>query len=267
MAHGTARVHMVPAASDNISWLIEYAPGHVALIDGPSLKPVITYCISHQLMLTHIINTHIHADHIGVNYGLPHAQEAHPDVCSNSVEVWGSERTADAIPYLTRALTDGEYLTLGELQGLVWLTEGHINGHISLIFWSMEDGRTPQKGSAAALFCGDTMFAAGCGRLFDGPAETMYASLQRLCTLPSDTLVFPAHEYTLDNLNFAHYALPQHQAIEERLDQCKHIRSEGRSTLPSTIGLERATNPFVQVADVTSFAELRSLKDQGVHRR
>jgi hydroxyacylglutathione hydrolase len=268
IARGVASVHMVPAASDNISWLIEHTPGQVALVDGPSLKPVIDYCISHDLVLTHIINTHIHGDHIGVNYGLPRGQKDHRDVFVEPVEVWGSERTQDSIPHLTRPLVDGERLRLGGLRGVVWLTEGHLDGHISLTFWSGDETSQdrPTEGSEAGLFCGDTMFAAGCGRLFDGPAEKMYHSLQKLCELPSDTLVFPAHEYTLDNLSFAQYAIPDNPDIVEQLRQCQEIRSQGRATLPSTIKRERATNPFVRAPDVESFAELRGLKDRGAHR-
>ena len=268
IAQGAAVVHMVPAASDNISWLIEHTPRQVALVDGPSLNPVIDYCDKHDLTLTHIINTHTHGDHIGVNHGLSRVRADHPKRFSDHFEVWGSETTASAIPHLTRPLADGEALSLGRLRGVSWLTEGHLDGHISLVFWSadQEGQDLPSEGAEAGLFCGDTMFAAGCGRLFDGPAEKMFASLHKLCGLPSDTLVFPAHEYTLDNLNFAHYADPDNVEISTRLEHCRTVRAEGRATLPSTVALERATNPFVRSIDVSSFAHLRSLKDRGAHR-
>lgn len=267
IARGVARVHMVPAANDNVSWLLEHTPKQVALVDGPSLKPVIEYCRTHELVLTHILNTHTHGDHIGVNYGLPRAQKAEPSLCADVIEVWGSELTQDAIPHITRSLFDGERINLGRLQGIVWLTEGHLDGHISMVFWSADDPQDePYQGSEAGLFCGDTLFAAGCGRLFDGPAKAMYDSLQKLCGLPPDTLVFPAHEYTLDNIKFAAYAMPEDPAIQERLKDVEKTRSEGRATLPSTIGAERATNPFVKATDVSKFADLRSLKDHGAHR-
>jgi hydroxyacylglutathione hydrolase len=152
----------------------------------------------------------------------------------------------------------------------VWLTEGHLNGHISLIFWrdpaSGEELMTPSEGDEAALFCGDTLFAAGCGRVFDGPMERMYQSLKRFSDLPLDTLVFPAHEYTLDNLRFARYAMPDHRPIDERLARCEEVRAEGRATLPSDIAHERATNPFILASSLEHFVELRTSKDRGAHR-
>ena len=267
-AQNRARVHMVPAAQDNLSWLIEYQPNVVALIDGPSLSPVVDYLQQHQLKLTHILNTHIHGDHIGVNHGLSRAQEKYPHLFASEVEVWGSALTAEHIPHLTRSLTGGDLLELGTLKGMCWLTEGHLNGHISFIFWDQASkNSSPREGDEAALFCGDTLFAAGCGRLFDGPPEKMYQSLQRLCGLPRDTLAFPAHEYTLDNLRFARFACPDQQEIQTRLSSCTRIREEGRSTLPTTIEEERLTNPFYLATDVEHFARLRSEKDQGLHRQ
>lgn len=265
-AHGSARVHMVPAASDNLSWLIEYAPRRVALVDGPSLLPVLAYCETHRLLITHIINTHTHGDHIGVNHGIARARRDESEWVSDQLEVWGGARVADQIPLLTRPLSEGEQLSLGALRGVAWLTEGHLNGHISLTFWSDQGGDSPIEGDEAALFCGDTLFAAGCGRLFDGPPARMYESLKRLCALPSDTLVFPAHEYTLDNLKFARYVAPHDEAVSARLERCAQVRSRGESTLPSEIALERTTNLFVRAESVERFAELRSLKDQGAHR-
>lgn len=284
VARGAASVHMVPAATDNISWLIEYdaqgdaqgdaqddaqgAAGLVALVDGPSMTPVLAYCETHKLKITHILNTHTHGDHIGVNHGLERAQRDAPHLFSERVEVWGGARVASDIPHLTRALNDGDDLELGRLRGRAWLTEGHLNGHISLFFWALGSPNTtePLSGDEVALFSGDTMFAAGCGRLFDGPAEAMYESLTRLCALPEDTLVFPAHEYTLDNLRFARYARPESAEIVERLEWCERERALGRATLPSTIAHERATNPFVLAEDTARFAELRALKDRGAHR-
>jgi hydroxyacylglutathione hydrolase len=164
-------------------------------------------------------------------------------------------------------LKEGELLKLGALRGEVWLTEGHLNGHISFIFWNHASGARPQRGDRVALFCGDTLFAAGCGRLFDGPASSMYQSLQRFGELPKDTLVFPAHEYTLDNLKFACHVKPDDDALQQRLASCEEVRAAGRATLPSEIRLERSTNLFMRAPDVDHFANLRAMKDRGVHRQ
>ena len=266
IARNAARVHMVPAASDNLSWLLEYKEGDVAVIDGPSLEPVLDYCQTHGLKITHLINTHIHGDHIGINFGLDQAKRQRPELFDSTIEVWGASKTASSIPEITKELNDGDVLHLGQLRALVWLTEGHLDGHLSYIFWNYTQDLEPVEGSQAALFCGDTLFGAGCGRLFDGPASKMYHSLKRLSQLPKDTFVFSAHEYTEDNLRFAVYAYPEHPAISERLTQCRVVRELGESSLPSTVGLECSTNPFILCDTVELFAELRQQKDQGLHR-
>ena len=266
IAHGSARVHMIPAASDNLSWLLEYRRGEVAVIDGPSFTPILEYCQRYQLCVTHIINTHIHGDHIGVNRGLAKAKVAKPDLFSLEMEVWGAEKTASSIPELTRGLVEGDSVTLGQLKGEVWLTEGHLDGHLSYVFWDQTREAALGEGSKAALFCGDTLFGAGCGKLFDGPPASMFSSLSRLSRLPSDTFVFCAHEYTEDNLRFAQFAYPDNVAISERLKQCIEQRSHGESTLPSTIELERCTNPFILCGTEDRFTELRAQKDRGEHR-
>ena len=256
-----AKLHLVPAAQDNICWLIEYLPGKVAVVDGPDDISVDQYCQAYQLTLTHILNTHIHGDHIGINRSLQKKGQL------NHLEVWGSAITASQIPGLTRSFREGDSFELGKLKGEVWLTEGHLDGHISWIF----DG---------VLFCGDTLFAGGCGYLFDGPASKMHTSLQRFATLPPETLVCCAHEYTLDNLHFALSIEPQSPILRERISDVLHIRSELRSTLPSTIELECQTNPFIRssstsiqkAVDCTHplsevFARTRRLKDQKLYRQ
>lgn len=265
-AQGSAQVHMVPAATDNLSWLIEYLPQRVAVVDGPSLGPILKYCDHLNLQITHLINTHIHGDHIGVNHGLSRARSERPELFSETIEVWGAAKTAKEIPHLTHPLEEGDLLSLGALRGAVWLTEGHLNGHLSFLFWSKESAAVPITGDQAALFCGDTLFAAGCGRLFDGPPKKMYDSLQRICSLPKDTALFCAHEYTEDNLAFARFTSPMNEAIEARLQSCRERRSEGKSTIPTSVELELKTNPFVLADSVERFAELRSMKDHGAHR-
>ena len=259
--HDDAQLHLVPAAQDNICWLIEYEPGKVAVVDGPDDLSVSQYCQAYQLTLTHILNTHTHGDHIGINRALQKKGKL------THLEVWGSALTAEHIPGITHSFNEGDSFTLGNLKGEVWLTEGHLNGHISWVF-------------NGVLFCGDTLFAGGCGYLFDGPASKMYTSLHRFASLPAETLVCCAHEYTLDNLHFALSVEPNSSKLRQRVSDVLHIRSELRSTLPSTIGLECQTNPFMRSASasiqksvgctqpqVDVFARTRQLKDQKGYRQ
>ncbi|MCW5791654.1 MAG: hydroxyacylglutathione hydrolase [Polyangiaceae bacterium] len=224
---GALEVHMIPAAQDNLVWLIVYAPGKAAAVDGPSAGPVLDYCAAHDLELTTVLNTHTHFDHIGLNHDLERRGQL------AGLRVVGSATAPTSIPGLTQAVTDGEVVQLGEITGEAWLTEGHIDGHISYLF----DG---------LLFSGDTLFAAGCGYLFDGPPEKMYRSLARLRALPPDTRVCCAHEYTQDNLRFAWSIEPQNQALATRIASTWATRARGESVVPSQLAEELATNPFLR---------------------
>jgi hydroxyacylglutathione hydrolase len=239
-----AQVHQVPTAQDNLCWLIEYTPGSVAVVDGPDAESVLAFCRLHDLSITHILNTHTHGDHVGINRDL--LARGYTEL-----EIWGSALCADQIPGLTRELHEGDQLKLGLLRGEVWLTEGHLDGHISFIF----DG---------ALFCGDTLFGAGCGYLFDGPPQKMYDSLTRLASLPPKTAVCCAHEYTLDNVHFALSVDPKNRALQARASALIPLRAEGRSSLPSTIELERMTNPFMR-AGTPSIREVAH-RSRSAHR-
>ena len=229
-----ARVHQVPAARDNLCWLIEYAPQRVALVDGPSASEVVSYLATHQLTLTHVLNTHTHGDHIGVN------RELISRGLMEGVEVWASASAPVEVPGLTRALHDGEELSLGELKGFVWLTEGHLNGHISFVWGAHPDESSP------ALFCGDTLFTGGCGYVFDGPMSTMASSLERLASLPPSTWVCCAHEYTLDNLHFALSVEPHNKALRARAARVSALRETGGCAVPSRLSEELESNPFLR---------------------
>lgn len=241
-------VHQVPAATDNLIWMIEYEKGKCAVVDGPSAKEALEYCQEHDLVISVILNTHTHWDHIGINNDL------HKKGMMNGVQVYGSKKCASEVPFLTMPLVDGDSVHLGPLQGKVWLTEGHIDGHLSYIFEEF-------------LFCGDTMFAGGCGYLFDRQPLKMHASLQRLAALPPETFVCCAHEYTEDNLAFAISVDPENTKLQERNVSVKAIRAKGESTLPSTIGLELETNPFVRVGSAEEFRNRRELKNTGAYRK
>jgi hydroxyacylglutathione hydrolase len=242
------KVHQVPAANDNLIWLIEWGKGNAAVVDGPSADEALLYCQQHELTLRVILNTHTHGDHIGINRALLQSGAL------SSLQVYGAAQRSAEIPGLTHPLREGDLIKLGPLSISVWETEGHINGHLSFILDEF-------------LFCGDTLFAGGCGYLFDGPAEKMYRSLQRFAALPPETYVCCAHEYTEDNLRFALLVEPTNQAIRERALHIAELRAEGKSTLPSTIALELSTNPFIRAASADDFAQKRSLKDRKVHQQ
>jgi len=228
---GALRVHQIPSASDNLIWLaVCTQTGTAGAVDGPEAGTVLQYCQAHGIRLSTILNTHTHPDHIGINRDL---QRKH---LLQRMRVIGSASRASEIPGITERVRDGSRIQLGDAAGEVWLTEGHIDGHISFLF----DG---------VLFCGDTLFGGGCGRLFDGPPAKMHRSLQRMAQLPASTLVCCAHEYTEDNLRFAWMIDRDNPDLRDRIQGVWAIRRLGGSTVPSTIAEERATNPFMRVAE------------------
>ena len=267
IADGRLEVHQIPAEIDNLTWLVVCTSTATAFaVDGPRARPVLEYCQQRGFKLAGILNTHVHWDHVGLNREL--AQVGQLD----GLRVVGAKKTQAQVPGLTEAVGEGDVVKVGETSAEVWLTEGHLDGHLSFVF----DG---------AVFCGDTLFAGGCGFLVGGRADAMHASLQRLINLPSETWVCCAHEYTQDNLRFAWSVEPDNEALAERIRQTRAIRANGGCTVPSTVGLERATNPFVRTqsatirrrlaaamptadlsTDVGVFAALRTLKNQKHYR-
>lgn len=229
MAGGKLQVHQIPSATDNLIWLIVAANGEAAAVDGPEGEGVLSYCEAKGFRLTTILNTHTHGDHVGINRDL-----ARRGVLS-SLRVVGPKRAAADVPGLTEPVDEGDTARFGGVESRVLLTEGHIDGHVSFVF----DG---------AVFCGDTMFGAGCGYLFDGPPPKMWKSLERLAALDGASRVCCAHEYTQDNLRFAWSVEPGNADLAERIRSTWALRAEGRSSVPSTIELERKTNPFLRQA-------------------
>ncbi|SFC79605.1 hydroxyacylglutathione hydrolase [Massilia yuzhufengensis] len=220
----------VPAFNDNYLWIIHDGV-NAAVVDPGDAGPVRAALAAHGLALTCILLTHHHADHIG---GVP-ALLAH-----TPVPVFGPRH--DGIEGITQALDEGDRFTVPglDLQFEVLEVPGHTLGHIAYV------RSTP---GAHWLFCGDTLFAGGCGRLFEGTPGQMAASLAKLAALPDDTLVYCAHEYTVANLRFAQAVEPDNKGLALRMRDETAKRGTHLPTVPSTIGLERGTNPFLRCTE------------------
>jgi hydroxyacylglutathione hydrolase len=230
----------VPAFTDNYLWLVhDSASGETAVVDPGDAAPVLAEAARCGWTITQIWNTHWHPDHTGGNLAVKQATGA----CI-------SGPAGEAIPGRDVALREGDQLRLGQHVGRVIEVPGHTRGHIALIF---DADRT--------AFVGDTLFAMGCGRLFEGTPAQMYRSLQRLAALPDDTSLYCAHEYTLANARFAVNAEPANRAIAARLGQVEAARNAGEITVPTSVAQERETNPFVRATDEHAFARLRADKD------
>jgi len=228
------QIRPIPAFDDNYIWLITEPPGHNAVVVDPGdADPVIETLRSEGLTLTAVLITHHHGDHVG---GLAELIERWPDL---RIHGPGDPR----IRRLTDRHGEGEAIRPEGLDtGLrVWEIPGHTATHIGFL----GDG---------CLFCGDTLFACGCGRVFDGTFEQLSASLRRIAALPPDTRCYCAHEYTLANLGFARWVEPESAALIEREQAARAMRQAHRPTVPSTLALELATNPFLRTDDPTVIA-------------
>lgn len=225
--HGALSVLPVPAFKDNYLWLVHDGV-NAAAVDPGAAEPILAALATHHLTLTAILLTHHHADHIG---GVPELLRHAP------VPVFGPR--SDGIDAVSVPLAEGDRVSVPGLALTLRVLDvpGHTLGHIAYV------RETP---GAHWLFCGDTLFGAGCGRLFEGTPAQMRASLDKLAALPDDTSVFCAHEYTLANLRFAHAAEPGNGRIEERMAADAERRANGIPTIPTTIGMEKATNPFLR---------------------
>jgi len=214
------------AFADNYIWTIRDA-GFAAVVDPGDAQPVLDYLAREKLQLVAILNTHHHADHVGGNAAL---------LARTKVPVYGPRD--ERITEVSERLADGQRFTLPHFNIEMETLEipGHTRSHIAF----HGDG---------LLFCGDTLFAAGCGRLFEGTPRQMHDSLTRLSRLPDATRVYCGHEYTLSNLKFARTAEPDNRRLPELETRMQALRERGEPTLPSTIAQEKATNPFVRVAE------------------
>jgi hydroxyacylglutathione hydrolase len=232
----------VPAFADNYLWLVhDEASGETAVVDPGDPAPVLAETERRGWTITKVLNTHWHPDHTGGNLAIKEATGA---------EIWGPAGENGRVPGLDHPLAEGDRISIGGHKAEVWEVPGHTIGHIAYIFRDDE-----------IAFVGDTLFAMGCGCLFEGTPQQMFASLNRLASLPDETALYCAHEYTLANARFAAHAFPDNHAIAERLESVGKARDAGEPTVPTNVGAERETNPFILARDVDEFASLRAAKD------
>lgn len=232
----------IPARADNYIWLVhDPDSGATAVVDPADAAPVMAEADKRGWRIDAIWNTHWHGDHTGGNAEIKAATGA---------MVTAPKGDADKIPTADRLVGEGDVVRLGAHTAVVMDVPAHTGGHIA--YHLAQD---------AAVFVGDTLFAMGCGRLFEGTPEQMFDNMQRLSALPADTRVYCAHEYTQSNGRYARVAEPDNAAIAERMEQVDRARAAGEATVPTTIALERATNPFMRATSVEQLADRRAAKD------
>ncbi|AHE56505.1 hydroxyacylglutathione hydrolase [Sphingomonas sanxanigenens] len=232
----------IPVLSDNYVWLVhEPGSGETTVIDPSVAEPVLAEAARRGWRITQIWNTHWHPDHTGGNAEIKAA---------TGCTITGPAGETAKIPTLDATVSEGDRTMLGAIEAQVIDVPAHTAGHIAY--------HLPTEG---AVFVGDTLFAMGCGRLFEGTPEQMFANMRRLGALPGDTRVYCAHEYTQSNGRYALVAEPDNADIASRMRAVDAARAAGEATVPTTIALERATNPFMRARDAAELAERRAAKD------
>lgn len=252
----TLRIEQFMCRTDNFGVLVhDGASGRTALIDAPEEAPILAAVNRTGWTPDLILTTHHHTDHVEANLALKQRF---------GLRIVGPEAEAAKIPGIDETVEDGSVLTFGTHQVHVMETPGHTAGHVCYYF-----------PAAKVAFTADTLFALGCGRLFEKPAASMFASLQKLAALPAETTIYCGHEYTQANARFALSVDPANQALKDRAERIDRLRAEGKPTLPTTLAEELATNPFLRcsdreirinlgmenASDEEVFAELRRRKD------
>lgn len=239
------QIVQIPALTDNYIYLV-HAGGETAVIDPSVAEPVLAEAERRGWTIGQIINTHWHPDHTGGNLAIKTA---------TGCRITGPAGEAAKIAGIDRAVVEGDSVEVGGIAGRIIDVPGHTAGHNAYYF--AEAGAD----GAGVLFCGDTLFALGCGRLFEGTAAQMTASLAKLMALPDDTQVYCAHEYTASNARYAVTVEPDNAALASRVVEITRLRAANLPTVPSTIGGERATNPFTRASSIAEFAARRTAKD------
>jgi hydroxyacylglutathione hydrolase len=231
----------VPALSDNYVWLVhDPASGETVAVDPSLAEPVLEAAAARGWRITQIWNTHWHPDHTGGNDAIRAA---------TGCAITGPAE-AERVSKMDRIVAGGDKARIGAIEAELIDIPAHTAGHIAF--------HLPAE---QVVFVGDTLFAMGCGRLFEGDAGQMHESLRRLAALPPETRVYCGHEYTLANGRFALIVEPDNADVARRVAQVKEMRDRGEATLPTTIALERATNPFMRASSVEELAERRAAKD------
>lgn len=240
----TLEIIRIPVLSDNYVWLLhEPVSGETMVVDPAVAAPVLAEADARGWTITQIWNTHWHPDHTGGNAEIK---------AVTGCVITGPEAEAARIPTLDVLVAEGDTVVLGAVTARVLDVPAHTAGHIAFHFPSEQ-----------AAFVGDTLFAMGCGRLFEGTADQMYSNMRKLEALGDDTRVYCAHEYTQSNGRFALTVEPDNQALVDRMAQVDAMRERGEATVPTSIALERATNPFMRAVSVAELAQRRSAKDNG----
>lgn len=250
-------IRQFPCLSDNYGYLVrDEDKGAVAAVDTPDPAAINAVLEREGWRLTHILNTHHHFDHAGGNLALKEKW---------GCRIIGPKAEAEKIPGIDEMVGEGAVVSLGSTKARVYETPGHTLGHV--IYHFADDG---------AAFVGDTLFALGCGRLFEGTAQQMWASLSKIAAFPPETKLYCAHEYTQANARFALTVDPANKTLEERAAEIDRLRAAGKPTVPTNVALELATNPFLRAEDpglqaslgmsgadpVSVFAEIRGRKDR-----
>ncbi|MCB9988781.1 MAG: hydroxyacylglutathione hydrolase [Rhodospirillales bacterium] len=231
----------LPVLQDNYIWLLIDDSGKTAAIDPALAAPVINALEERGLTLDYILNTHHHWDHTGGNLDLK---------ARYGCTIIGAAHDAHRIPGIDRKVSDGDSVAIGAASTTVMGTPGHTSGHICYHF---ADNK--------ALFCGDTLFSMGCGRLFEGTPEQMWNSLSKIMGLPDDTMVYCAHEYTEDNGTFGLMIEPDNKDLQARMAEVRTLRAQNKPTIPVTLATEKKTNIFLRAGSAAQFGFLRHKKD------
>jgi len=255
------QVNRIPVLSDNYIFLLHEPQQNIAAVVDPAVAPPVLQLLEELgAKLVSIFNTHHHSDHVGANRQL---MQRFPEVC-----VYGGAEDRGRIPGQQVFLKEGDRVEFAGRVGEVFFVPGHTRGHIAYYFPPVVEGE------AGELFCGDTLFAGGCGRLFEGSPAQMVDSLSKLRALPDATRIWCAHEYTLKNLQFALSVDGENSDLQTRYHQVQEVRRRGEATVPSQVGIEKLTNPFLRWEQpslqaavkakepVQTFARLRGMKDQ-----
>jgi hydroxyacylglutathione hydrolase len=238
----TLEIIRIPVLSDNYVWLVHDPVSRETMVVDPAVaQPVLDTAGDRGWTITAIWNTHWHPDHTGGNVDIKAA---------TGCTIIGPAAEAERIPTLDVMIRGGDDVLLGDCVARVMDVPAHTAGHIAYHF-----------AAERAAFVGDTLFAMGCGRLFEGTAEQMFANMQALAALPDETMVYCAHEYTQSNGRYALVAEPDNMALKSRMASVDAMRQRGEPTVPTTIGLERETNPFMRAVSAEQLGERRAAKD------